>query len=85
MYTAFCIFRKLITECFSLCSESVYEDEDFDETQRQLAALLVICYLNELNHSLLYALGADLLFDVSEDSDYVRSILGRMLFLNSAF
>ncbi|CDP07645.1 unnamed protein product [Coffea canephora] len=95
MYTTFCMFKKLITECLSFCSESVYEDEEFDETQRQLAALLaskiqtcfscifnsllVICYWNELNHSLLYALGADLLFDVSEDSYYVRSILAKAI------
>ncbi|CDO99454.1 unnamed protein product [Coffea canephora] len=62
--------------------ESVYEDEEFDETQRQLAALLaskVFCYLGELNDSLSYALGAGPLFDVSEDSDYVRTILAKAI------
>lgn len=60
--------------------ESVYEDETFEETQRQLAALLaskVFCYLGELNDSLSYALGAGPLFNVSEDSDYVRTILAK--------
>lgn len=62
--------------------ESVYEDEEFDETQRQLAALLaskVFCYLGELNDSLSYALGAGPLFDVTEDSDYVRTILAKAI------
>ncbi|KVI08364.1 26S proteasome regulatory complex, non-ATPase subcomplex, Rpn2/Psmd1 subunit [Cynara cardunculus var. scolymus] len=58
--------------------ESLYEDEEFD--QRQLAALLVskvFYYLGELNDSLSYALGAGSLFDVSEDSDYVHTLLGK--------
>ncbi|GAA0166442.1 protease [Lithospermum erythrorhizon] len=60
--------------------ESLYEDEEFD--QRQLAALLVskvFYYLGELNDSLSYALGAGPLFDVSEDSDYVHTLLAKAL------
>ncbi|KAL8486841.1 hypothetical protein ACS0TY_023512 [Phlomoides rotata] len=60
--------------------ESLYEDEEFD--QRQLAALLVskvFYYLGELNDSLSYALGAGPLFDVSEDSDYVRTLLAKAI------
>lgn len=60
--------------------ESLYEDEGFD--QRQLAALLVskvFYYLGELNDSLSYALGAGPLFDVSEDSDYVHTLLAKAI------
>ncbi|GAV59023.1 PC_rep domain-containing protein/HEAT_2 domain-containing protein, partial [Cephalotus follicularis] len=60
--------------------ESLYEDEEFDQHQRQLAALLVskvFYYLGELNDSLSYALGAGSLFDVSEDSDYVHTLLAK--------
>ncbi|PIN11556.1 26S proteasome regulatory complex, subunit RPN2/PSMD1 [Handroanthus impetiginosus] len=60
--------------------ESLYEDEEFD--QRQLAALLVskvFYYLGELNDSLSYALGAGPLFDVSEDSDYVHTLIGKAI------
>ncbi|KAE8677578.1 26S proteasome non-ATPase regulatory subunit 1 [Hibiscus syriacus] len=60
--------------------ESLYEDEEFGQHQRQLAALLVskvFYYLGELNDSLSYALGAGPLFDVSEDSDYVHTLLAK--------
>ncbi|KAL1542968.1 26S proteasome non-ATPase regulatory subunit 1 A [Salvia divinorum] len=60
--------------------ESLYEDEDYG--QRELAALLlskVFLYLGELNDSLSYALGAGPLFDVSEDSDYVRTLLAKAI------
>ncbi|GER45796.1 26S proteasome non-ATPase regulatory subunit [Striga asiatica] len=60
--------------------ESLYEDEEFD--QRQLAALLVskvFYYLGELSDSLSYALGAGSLFDVSEDSDYVHTLLAKAI------
>lgn len=60
--------------------ESLYEDEAFD--QRQLAALVVskvFYYLGELNDSLSYALGAGSLFNVSEDSDYVHTLLARAI------
>ncbi|GLU08711.1 hypothetical protein SLE2022_256080 [Rubroshorea leprosula] len=62
--------------------ESIYEDEEFDSHQRQLAALLVskvFYYLGELNDSLSYALGASALFDVSEDSDYVHTLLAKAI------
>lgn len=36
----------------------------------------VFYYLGELNDSLSYALGAGALFDVSEDTDYVHTLLG---------
>lgn len=39
--------------------------------------LQVFYYLGELNDSLSYALGAGPLFDVSEDSDYVHTLLGK--------
>ncbi|KAF6144295.1 hypothetical protein GIB67_024522 [Kingdonia uniflora] len=62
--------------------ESLYEDEEFDQSQRQLAALLVskvFYYLGELNDSLTYALGAGPLFDVSEDSDYVHTLIAKAI------
>ncbi|KAG5058889.1 hypothetical protein GYH30_056960 [Glycine max] len=62
--------------------ESLHEDEEFDQHQRQLAALLVskvFYYLGELNDSLSYALGAGPLFDVSEDSDYVHTLLAKAI------
>ncbi|XP_022722728.1 26S proteasome non-ATPase regulatory subunit 1 homolog A-like [Durio zibethinus] len=62
--------------------ESIYEDEEFGQHQRQLAALLVskvYYYLGELNDSLSYALGAGPLFDVSEDSDYVHTLLAKAI------
>ena len=58
--------------------ESLYEDEKFQ--QRQLAALVaskVFYYLGELNDSLTYALGAGPLFDVSEDSEYVQTLVAK--------
>lgn len=60
--------------------ESIYEDEKFE--QRQLAALVVskvFYYLGELDMSLSYALGADPMFDVTEDSDYVHTLLAKAL------
>uniref|UniRef100_M4CMX2 26S proteasome non-ATPase regulatory subunit 1 homolog n=1 Tax=Brassica campestris TaxID=3711 RepID=M4CMX2_BRACM len=62
--------------------ESLYEDEEFDLHQRQLAALLVskvFYYLGELNDSLSYALGAGAFFDVSEDTDYVHTLLAKAI------
>lgn len=43
--------------------------------------LQVFYYLGELNDSLAYALGAGPLFDVSEESDYVRTLLGEFSYL----
>ncbi|XP_013636210.1 PREDICTED: 26S proteasome non-ATPase regulatory subunit 1 homolog A-like isoform X2 [Brassica oleracea var. oleracea] len=62
--------------------ESLYEDEEFDMHQRQLAALLVskvFYYLGELNDSLSYALGAGPQFDVSEDTDYFHTLLAKAI------
>ncbi|XP_039055605.1 26S proteasome non-ATPase regulatory subunit 1 homolog A-like [Hibiscus syriacus] len=62
--------------------ESLYEDEEFGQHQRQLAALLVskvFYYLGELNDSLSYALGAGPLFDISEESDYVHTLLAKAI------
>ncbi|XP_061989894.1 26S proteasome non-ATPase regulatory subunit 1 homolog A [Rosa rugosa] len=62
--------------------ESLYEDEEFGQHQRQLAALLVskvFYYLGELNDSLSYALGAGSLFDVSEDSYYIHTLLAKAI------
>ncbi|KAI7979534.1 hypothetical protein LOK49_Contig312G00003 [Camellia lanceoleosa] len=39
----------------------------------------VFYYLGELNDSLLYALGAGPMFDVSEDSDYVHTLLAKAI------
>ncbi|KAG0583531.1 hypothetical protein KC19_3G144500 [Ceratodon purpureus] len=58
--------------------ESLYEDEAFHE--RHLAALVaskVFYYLGELNDSLTYALGAGPLFDVSEDTEYVQTLVAK--------
>ncbi|CAI5947250.1 unnamed protein product [Closterium sp. NIES-64] len=60
--------------------ESLYEDETFDH--RELAALLaskVFYYLGELTDSLTYALGAGSLFDVSEDSEYVQTLIAKCI------
>ncbi|GFP92861.1 26S proteasome non-ATPase regulatory subunit 1 homolog a [Phtheirospermum japonicum] len=60
--------------------ESMSEDELF--TGRPLAALVVskvFYYLGELSDSLSYALGAGSLFDVAEDSDYVRTLLAKAI------
>ena len=45
----------------------------------QLMPSFVQCFyfLGEHNDSLSYALGAGSLFDVSEDSDYVHTLLGK--------
>ncbi|XP_061364764.1 26S proteasome non-ATPase regulatory subunit 1 homolog A-like [Gastrolobium bilobum] len=67
-----------MSESIVVSRESLYEDEEFDHHQRKLAALLVskvFYYLGELNDSLSYALGAGPLFDDSDDSDYVHTIL----------
>eukprot|EP00897_Mesotaenium_endlicherianum_P008985 jgi/Mesen1/8114/ME000435S07282 len=60
--------------------ESLHEDEGF--AQRDLAALLaskVFYHLGELNDSLSYALGAGALFNVTEDSEYVQTLVGKNL------
>ncbi|KDP39377.1 hypothetical protein JCGZ_01134 [Jatropha curcas] len=80
------LLNKYVDQCWPEIStsvpliESLYEDEEFD--QRQLAALVVskvFCFLGDLNDSLSYALGAGSLFDVSEDSDYVHTLLAKAI------
>ncbi|KAJ0953335.1 putative armadillo-like helical, 26S proteasome regulatory subunit RPN2 [Helianthus annuus] len=74
------IFVLVIRSFCCVVVESLYEDEEFD--QRQLAALLVskvFYYLSELNDSLSYALGAGSLFDVSEQSFYVDTLLAKAI------
>ncbi|KAL8172299.1 hypothetical protein V2J09_024103 [Rumex salicifolius] len=82
LLTLLLAFSRSAFFCFVVreFGESLYEDEDF--SQRQLAALVaskVFYYLGELNDSLSYALGAGPLFDVSEDSDYVRTLLDKAI------
>lgn len=60
--------------------EALYEDDEF--SHRDLAALIaskVFYHLDDLDDALTYALGAGALFDVSESSDYVQTILSRCL------
>jgi hypothetical protein len=47
---------------------------------KQLMPYFLQCFyfLGEHNDSLSYALGAGSLFDVSEDSDYVHTLLGKL-------
>ena len=73
-----CISRRGTISCFCFDMGSLFATYLCVLSQ-------VFCYLGELNDSLSYALGAGPLFDVSEDSDYVRTILGRMLLLDSVF
>ena len=42
-------------------------------------------YLGELNDSLLFALGAGPLFDVSEDSDYIHTLLSKNFHVHPFF
>ncbi|KAG0581711.1 hypothetical protein KC19_3G002300 [Ceratodon purpureus] len=58
--------------------ESLYEDEHFEH--RRLAALVaskVFYHLGELAESLTYALGADSLFNVSDNSEYVQTLVAK--------
>ena len=58
--------------------ESLYEDEHFEH--RRLAALVaskVFYHLGELAKSLAYALGAASLFNVSDSSEYVQTLVAK--------
>lgn len=58
--------------------ESLYEDEHFEH--RRLAALVaskVFYHLGELSESLTYALGAASLFNVSDNSEYVQTLVAK--------
>ncbi|GAB2267247.1 26S proteasome non-ATPase regulatory subunit 1 A [Dionaea muscipula] len=68
-----------ISTCIPLL-ETLYEEGETAE--RPLSALLVskiFYYLGEPDDSLRFALGAGSLFDVSEDSDYVRTLLDKAI------
>lgn len=57
-------------------SEVLYEDEQFSE--RQLAALVaskVYYHLGEYDESMIFALGAGELFDITAKSEYVETII----------
>jgi 26S proteasome regulatory subunit N2 len=61
-------------------SEMLYENEQFKE--RQLAALVaskVYYHLGSFDNALQYALGAERFFDVDETSEYVETILGKLI------
>ncbi|KAK9822620.1 hypothetical protein WJX74_011008 [Apatococcus lobatus] len=80
------VLNKLVHEFWfqvasSIASvEAFYEDEEFGH--RDLAALVaskVFYHLGELDDALSYALGAGALFDLSERSEYVETILARCI------
>lgn len=61
---------------FWMNSEVLYEDEQFSE--RQLAALVaskVYYHLGEYDESMIFALGAGELFDITAKSEYVETII----------
>lgn len=60
--------------------EALYEDDEFEE--RELAALVaskVFYHLGELDDSLQYALCAGALFDINSSSEYVQTIVSKMI------
>lgn len=62
---------------FYICSEVLYEDETF--RNREFAALVaskVFYHLGAFEESLNYALGAGDLFNVTDDTEYVETIIG---------
>lgn len=68
--------------CFSCVSEVLYEDETF--RSRAFAALVaskVFYHLGAFEESLNYALGAGDLFNVTDDSEYVETIIGEFFSL----
>lgn len=78
------VIRKMAPDSFVLCnsllsphSEVLYEDESF--RSREFAALVaskVFYHLGAFEESLNYALGAGDLFSVTDDSEYVETIIG---------
>ena len=71
------IFLVLCTHLSSSHSEVLYEDETF--RSRAFAALVaskVFYHLGAFEESLNYALGAGELFNVTDDSEYVETIIG---------
>lgn len=60
--------------------EVLYEDEQFSE--RHLAALVaskVYYHLGEYDESMIFALGAGELFDITAKSEYVETIICRYI------
>uniref|UniRef100_A0A803N5A0 26S proteasome non-ATPase regulatory subunit 1 homolog n=1 Tax=Chenopodium quinoa TaxID=63459 RepID=A0A803N5A0_CHEQI len=57
----------------------MYFSNSFFSRVNRFRSIRVFYYLGELNDSLAYALGAGTLFDVSEDSDYVRTLLDKAI------
>lgn len=58
------------------CSEILYENESFK--QRELAALVaskVYYHLGEYDESMIFALGAGILFNITEKDEYVETII----------
>lgn len=73
----FIIIQSILTHLLSTCSEVLYEDETF--RSRSFAALVaskVFYHLGAFEESLNYALGAGELFNVTDDSEYVETIIG---------
>lgn len=71
------VIQKDLTHLLSTYSEVLYEDETF--RSRAFAALVaskVFYHLGAFEESLNYALGAGELFNVTDDSEYVETIIG---------
>lgn len=71
------VFSVLCNHLLSTHSEVLYEDETF--RSRAFAALVaskVFYHLGAFEESLNYALGAGELFNVTDDSEYVETIIG---------
>lgn len=74
MLLIYSIRKNLICIC---SSEMLYENEGFKD--RELAALVaskVYYHLGSFDNALQYALGANKLFNVDEQSEYVETIIG---------
>mmetsp|Transcript_45917 Transcript_45917/g.85735 ORF Transcript_45917/g.85735 Transcript_45917/m.85735 type:complete len:1044 (+) Transcript_45917:91-3222(+) len=68
-----------VAGALALC-EALYEDEGFEaRTHAALLASKVFYHLGELNDSLTYALGAEGLFDVNQDSEYVQTLVAKCI------
>lgn len=71
------MIQKVVTHLLSTYSEVLYEDETF--RSRAFAALVaskVFYHLGAFEESLNYALGAGELFNVTDESEYVETIIG---------
>lgn len=71
--------KRCLYPCVTV-SEVLYEDETF--RSRAFAALVaskVFYHLGAFEESLNYALGAGDLFNVTDDSEYVETIIGELV------